>query len=370
MGVFKMLFVIKTMEFAVGLDLVYSGNSNFSCTQDNGHSFNCISNESRIFIGSCESRNKMTHGLEFNCGGKKFEWRKIDFTTILNDIRNDLLSRSIRFTSNSMKFINCILVDNDIVEFLNEFSDDCENFVNITMVNENINMPIILLPKNLFYNENRNHPEIMYLSIDALGFDGSVWESDLTNLTTLRTLKLRSNDILEINYEFMKNFPDLEQLIIAGNSIINRICSGTFTKQTNLLLLLNFNFNLHFDVFEDSFDGLSSLLYMHLNGNELQSIDEGSFKYSPQMTVITMEYNMLNNLPENLFSFSRNLIRLSVRNNLIEFLPRYLLFGLENLLEIDLSSNRLTTIPSDFFSQSPLVESILIDNNMLNNISG
>ncbi|KDR21401.1 Leucine-rich repeat-containing protein 4 [Zootermopsis nevadensis] len=93
-------------------------------------------------------------------------------------------------------------------------------------------------------------------------------------------------------------------------------------------------------------------------------------KVHPETQVLDMSGNILNNLPRDMFVRAKllNLQKVFFSNCRIGQIDDKALHGLTNLVDLDLSLNLLTSIPSETFSDAPLLRDVILAHNPIQKI--
>lgn len=96
-----------------------------------------------------------------------------------------------------------------------------------------------------------------------------------------------------------------------------------------------------------TFHGLSNLVYLWLNDNEITTIEPGTFRDQANLSRLSLHNNRIQHLTS--FDPLPNLTRLSLSHNQIESIDPKALHGLRNIELLSLDHNRLEQIgPSTF----------------------
>ena len=176
------------------------------------------------------------------------------------------------------------------------------------------------------------HPNLKVLDICVAEFDAKV----LSDLPSLRHLRIRNCSKINLNYEFLSN---IESLLIGRTwqhfkSKIEQI-ELDFSKLINLKYLeLYENISLK----PNSFSELKSLEELHLENLELTNSDlEGVFSNLKQIRVLDLSKNLINNIDKKTFN------------------------GLENLTKLDVKGNDLDKVePEEFLSVFPRLDELIL----------
>ncbi|MFJ4156902.1 NEL-type E3 ubiquitin ligase domain-containing protein [Pseudomonas sp. NPDC089752] len=169
----------------------------------------------------------------------------------------------------------------------------------------------------------------------------------------MRTLSLRNQQISIIDADFLRRFPNLDDLDISGNRLVS-LDGLEFLPQ---LRRLNLGGNLLEAV--TGLEHLSQLTDLYLSGNQLQDLPPGIERLT-QLTSLDLSFNQLMDLPDRVGQLS-NLENLQLRGNQLSVAPRSL-GSLGQLSILNLSGNRLLAVPEQLNGLGRLTQLFLDDN--------
>ncbi len=182
--------------------------------------------------------------------------------------------------------------------------------------------------------------------------------------TSLETLDLQSNLLINITCGMFNGIPELNKLILSKN-IISRIEDLSF-MQLRYLAELNLEYNYIVRIGQNTFRGLTELSSLQMRSNEITEIAPDSFRRLPSLKELDMSGNNLFKLDSDTFTGLRSIkvIKLS-GNNLQKINPGAFSF-LPALEELFLHNNNLTSLQSNFFYQGrPTTLQMSLDKNPL-----
>ena len=119
---------------------------------------------------------------------------------------------------------------------------------------------------------------------------------------------------------------------------------------------------------EGVFDGLDSLEYLLLGGNQLTSLPEDVFDGLTTVTYLDLGANTFSSLPEDIFDGLDSLRLLDLSFNDLVSLPGDIFDGLSNLQSMLLNFNELTALPEDVFDGLSSLTQLLMDRNELSSL--
>ncbi|XP_047996847.1 protein artichoke-like [Leguminivora glycinivorella] len=209
------------------------------------------------------------------------------------------------------------------------------------------------------------------------------------DLTDLRWLSLRGNNLLRIENDAFRNLHNLLKIDISANQrvVFN---SSIFSGLQSLSLVLLNNITSRFKLgdivnssiagFDLSFCNITDINYVSLNpiitlerlklaSNKIVSINKSSFQKLRQLSWIDLSYNQITIIQPGSFSINEDLSILDLSNNLLSSLKFGVFDGLVNLNTLDLSSNTLHSFSASIFHNTPRVRLVYLDNNLIEKIN-
>ncbi|CAB1315678.1 unnamed protein product [Coregonus sp. 'balchen'] len=165
------------------------------------------------------------------------------------------------------------------------------------------------------------------------------------NIPELKSLSLEGNSITTIPVGAFNGIPNLESINLGKNKLTTAgIAPHTFNE-------LKINENHLKGIEENSFQGLSNLLTLELEGNVLSEGNE-----------VCLENNLIEEISDSVFNQTTNLNVISLRHNRLDEsrIAPLAWINHKNLESIDLSYNRLYLVPS--YLPRALVHLVLVGN--------
>ncbi|CAC5396836.1 CPN2 [Mytilus coruscus] len=250
-------------------------------------------------------------------------------------------------------------------------------------LNLNVNQ-ISHIPKTAF----QGLYQLKNLQLNGNQLNENSIEKGTLNLPTIETLDLSSNLFTSIPRELP---PHLFRLSIFYNSI-TRLKENDFVNATSITYLYVNDNHISF-IEEHTFDPLSSVIEISLNGNKLLdgSISRGIFMKNIKLTHLDLSINMLRTLPDMSF-FPSSLTMLSILGNNITVIPSnafkrlknltHLLLwegaytklednafnGLDNLYELDIADDNVSIITNKTFNGLDLLNTLWLSGNNISKI--
>lgn len=208
-------------------------------------------------------------------------------------------------------------------------------------------MPVI--PEKVFvYN-----PKLLFVSIFECRTT-RITKNVFANAVQLQKFFIQKNNIPMLTNNTFISCKSLEKLELNGNKIV-QIESAVF-QGLSRLGFLSLADNLVEDFPPTMLYPLVALQMFHALGNKLKSIDELFFNKNPFLTYVDLSNNQLTTLPATLFSVHSFLDSIILQNNLINIANI-------DFPHVDLSNNMLTT----FFVGSN-IKKLNLQNNFIESI--
>lgn len=190
-------------------------------------------------------------------------------------------------------------------------------------------------------NLNLNNTVLKNIDFESEHFKLGLKNQEIDNLLcSTTTIRLSYNKLNSIAHDFLNLFPNLEVIKLDNNNI-ETICSTNFGSK---LRILDLSYNSLSKI--QQLDGLVNLEELNLASNKLQ-IDENTriFQSMTSLRFINLSKNNLNSLDLSIFHQNRNLRQLILSHN-----PNISLTGFAKLYKLkllDLSSNNFNNIPNE-----------------------
>uniref|UniRef100_A0A8C7I410 LRRCT domain-containing protein n=1 Tax=Oncorhynchus kisutch TaxID=8019 RepID=A0A8C7I410_ONCKI len=169
--------------------------------------------------------------------------------------------------------------------------------------------------------------------------------------------------------ESMRSMPmnistQVKELVIMTTGMTH-LGSITMQYSRHLTKLVFFN-NLLQDVSTMAFDRLTGLEELEISGNSwLDCLNPGTFSKQRNLTKLLLNFNRFKSLNDGLFSSLQKLRTLQLKGNIISHLPRQLFQNL-SIHTLDLSLNMLTGVDNELLSGLSQLESLKLGYNMIN----
>jgi Leucine-rich repeat (LRR) protein len=216
--------------------------------------------------------------------------------------------------------------------------------------------------------------KLLYLNLSRNKIS-SIEDSAFSGLSNLVSLSLDSNKLTKIelvspsipNEElYGGKLAKLTYLNLAHNSI-RSVDNEVFAGLTSLLTL-ELQGNQLTTVDRQYFVGLKMLSYLNLNGNDIRSIGGGEFDIMTELKKLDLSKNLLSVLywsssrPHNKLEFLR------LNGNHIHDIPPDLFSGLKALTFLDLSENLLVSLEKDLFKDLKNLKHLCLNGNHIHDI--
>ncbi|XP_029477163.2 carboxypeptidase N subunit 2 [Oncorhynchus nerka] len=169
--------------------------------------------------------------------------------------------------------------------------------------------------------------------------------------------------------ESMRSMPmnistQVKELVIMTTGMTH-LSSITMQYSRHLTKLVFFN-NLLQDVSTMAFDRLTGLEELEISGNSwLDCLNPGTFSKQRNLTKLLLNFNRFKSLNDSLFSSLQKLRTLQLKGNIISHLPRQLFQNL-SIHSLDLSLNMLTGVDNELLRGLSQLESLKLGYNMIN----
>ncbi|XP_063902125.1 leucine-rich repeat-containing protein 15-like isoform X4 [Zophobas morio] len=192
--------------------------------------------------------------------------------------------------------------------------------------------------------------KLLYLNLSRNKIS-SIEDSAFSGLSNLVSLSLDSNKLTKIE--------------LVSPSIPNEeLYGGKLAKLT----YLNLAHNSIRSVDNEVFAGLTSLLTLELQGNQLTTVDRQYFVGLEMLSYLDLSENFLVSLEKDLFKDLKNLKHLCLNGNHIHDIPPNLFSGLKALTFLDLSKNLLVSLEKDLFKDLKNLKHLCLNGNHIHDI--
>ncbi|KAI8517645.1 hypothetical protein Bbelb_036620 [Branchiostoma belcheri] len=187
-------------------------------------------------------------------------------------------------------------------------------------------------------------------------------------LLNLLELSLEDNSITTLERSPFRLRPNLQILRLGGNKITN-VVSGAFDGLSQLLkLYLNRNNIETVEAFA-GIDSPSSLEMLDLQGNKLTSIAISMFTGVPLLTELNLSSNNISTIEDGSFSGLKKLRVLYLHSNQILRLTNETFMGLSSLKSLVLADNKIQNLPDMVFNGAIALEFLDLVSNGISKIT-
>lgn len=210
------------------------------------------------------------------------------------------------------------------------------------------------------------------------------------NLTNLRQLRLRGNQLRELPTGVFHGLANLNLLELDNNQLSDVQKNGFFNLSTlttislsnnsiasiatnawefcQLLESIDLSSNRLTNVTTHSFECLDRLTTLNLSYNEIAIITEGAFNCTANLDVLDLSANRVSYVVEDMngpFKALRQLSRLDLGDNRIKSVNRNAFLGLGQLNHLNLSANNITSIQTDAFARLTHLQTLSLNTSSL-----
>nr|XP_022908064.1 toll-like receptor 6 [Onthophagus taurus] len=327
---------------------------------------------------------------------------------ILDLSDNDIISIPDHSFAN-LKSLRTLSLQNNAISSLGDRA--FSNLKNLQTINMSSNS-IVALPPELFHSSRSlNHLYLQNNSLSVLapgileGLDqlqvvdlshnelSSRWinRDAFKGLVRLVELNLGYNSLNKIDGNVFRDLFSLQILNLERNQI-ETIVEGAFGQLSNLhalilshnrlqtieafhlngmyalnQLILDFNYIKIID--DQSFENITNLQDLGLNGNQLDSVPDG-IKKLRYLKSLDLGKNLIRSVNNSSFEGLDQVYGLRLVDNHISNISRDAFSTLPSLKVLNLASNRIKHVEQSAFSSNSGLKAILLDNNQLTDISG
>ncbi|XP_078576419.1 uncharacterized protein LOC144862040 [Branchiostoma floridae x Branchiostoma japonicum] len=184
----------------------------------------------------------------------------------------------------------------------------------------------------------------------------------------LLELNLEDNFITELTPTSFRLRPNIQILRLGGNKIID-VSNSAFDGLSQLVkLYLNRNNIETIEAF-GSLSGPSSLEMLDLQKNKLTSISIGTFTGIPLLTELNLSSNNISKIEDGSFGRLKKLRVLYLNSNQILKLTNATFFGIFSLTRLTLSNNKIQNLPDMAFNSAGSLEFLDLTSNSISTIT-
>ncbi|XP_028050219.2 protein artichoke-like [Monomorium pharaonis] len=256
-----------------------------------------------------------------------------------------------------------------------------------------INSPALLelVPRNF-----RDVPNLEQLHILGSPRLGRLEAGLLRDLPRLELINITDSGIHWIHPRAMINLPELKELSLVGNAIIDAGMVGRACMDLPLLSVIRLDRNRINRLGEGSFVDLPVLSRLYLSRNHITEIFAGAFERIPVLKSIDLNHNLIHrihpeffpqrtgNALEEMWLINNDLSHVAEIRSVLEALPRLkfldashnqleeipfgALRGHPTLERLHLNHNRLAFLQRETFTAMPALRELRLKNNSLSNL--
>lgn len=184
---------------------------------------------------------------------------------------------------------------------------------------------------------------------------------DLPNLVTLLMADI---GITKINPAWYYPLKNLEVLYIYSNAFIS-IPEGTFDGLTNLLAIdISGNHLTESAIPGNLFQNMTNLQYFYCDFNLIQIPNPQWFQGMSELVLLDLNFNQINELPERIFASFRSINRIFLWGNNLKTVNRNAFGNIGNLIYLDLDDNNINAIDERFLSEAYPLSNFHFRNNL------
>ncbi|XP_041752880.2 carboxypeptidase N subunit 2 [Coregonus clupeaformis] len=184
----------------------------------------------------------------------------------------------------------------------------------------------------------------------------------------LTKLVFFNNLLRDVSTMAFDRLTGLEELEISGNSWLDCLNPGTFSKQRNLTKLL-LNFNRFKSLSDGLFSSLQKLRTLQLKGNIISHLPRQLFQNLLSIRALDLSLNMLTGVDEELLSGMSQLESLKLGYNMINVLFPDTFLNISHVKELCLQGNQISYLPQGVFSHLEKLEELNLRSNLITNVS-
>ncbi|KAL9696305.1 hypothetical protein quinque_015590 [Culex quinquefasciatus] len=186
------------------------------------------------------------------------------------------------------------------------------------------------------------------------------------DVSSLRTLRLSSNNFTVIRENMLDRLPSLQNLVLDRCSI--RELPATLFSKNNNLVKLDLSNNYLRTLKRNTFNNLNVFKELRLHNNQINDFPHVALSNVSTLELLSLSKNQLTSVDFYKLHGLPNLRHLDFRDNTISSLSGFNTVTLPHLDMIDLSGNLLLALPQNFFKHSISLQRIDLSCNRFNQI--
>lgn len=187
----------------------------------------------------------------------------------------------------------------------------------------------------------------------------------------LQTLFLRNNKITSLNYGSLNGLDSIKELSLSFNDI-HYVHPQAFENISETLTIFELSFGLYRDDFPvEQFRGLTQLMWLSLDNNNLKKISDESLITFSELVHIDLSFNRIIIFPPTtlIAEVHKKLKEVDLSYNSLTKIYTNTFDSLINLRTVSLTSNRITSLDMHSFHNLPSLSTVDLTHNLLTNIS-
>lgn len=215
------------------------------------------------------------------------------------------------------------------------------------------------LERNMFVRNESNYIRLLNLTRTEIG----IIESGAFNeLFCVKKLLLQNNNIYNVYNDTFKGLSKVEILNLGFNKL-KTIPPDVFGNLPQLVEL-DLSNNLITNLYTNTFDNLSNMILLNLDHNNIVDFPSNMFEPLQNLQTLILSYNQMSILTTPSLRHLNQLKTFNISYNGIEYIYESMLHKLKNLIVLDISGNALKTIDiSALYVSVPSLEKINLNNN-------
>ncbi|KAI4474599.1 hypothetical protein M0804_014763 [Polistes exclamans] len=191
---------------------------------------------------------------------------------------------------------------------------------------------------------------------------GKLRREHLRGFQSVKSLVLSDNGLIDISYDLILDFPELEHIDLSNNNIILPVDIFDGTIKLKRLTLISSGLDI---IPAGTFYMLANLQFLNVMSNNLEKLEDGIFDQLVSLKSLNLANNLLSQLPSTIFHLLKNLQTLDISMNNFSFFPQELFDQNKELRELYLDSNfkQISTLPDNFLANLTKLQHVHLDNN-------